>query len=652
MRSCPTLVTPSSDLKATIAVCDADGKLFELRTSRDSDDGVVDPGIDQVIRHASTAYYLVISRAPRAGLVGGAYEARVAVQRGGNAPASLAQTVYLDFRGGAVTLPGDEGSLTLGPFDPADIDPIYAGQNDTVREWIVRTVRQNYARYAVTVLSTDEGPAPEGVPVSTVYFGGYAPRSLGEALSGTDFYNADPSDDAVVFTERFTADLFTTRPDARGLGMAIGNVASHEVGHLLGLSHIHHATDIMNGYDAPDNLLEDQRFLYSLLNLSIFAVPDLQLGQDAHLLLAETVGLAPSAADVELPVCADPAALAVADLDEDGHPDIVTACPTSLEIWVFWNDGTGGFPAHGVAAGFGATSVGVADLDGNGHPDLFGTDVGTSNIFVYLNQGDGNFAAPQTWPVGQGPWSVIAADLTGDNRPDLAVANAFDDSVSILRNLGGGNFAAGQTVSQAAFPLSIAAGDFDGNGSNDMVFANAGTMDLPGGAWVLANTGGGVFLPPIPYVTDALAYSVRAADVNGDGWPDIVVADTFATRFGTGAAIVLMNNGIGGLVAPAYYMTGDQTAGLAVGDLNADGMPDIVVTNEGTGDVSVLLNRGDGTYEPEWPYRVGADPVAVTIGDLDADGRPDLIVANQQGGTLSVLLNKGAGRFGPLPADP
>ena len=639
------VVTPGTDLKTIAAVFDADGRLFELQSWRESDQGVVDPAIDDVIRHSSTAYYLVVCRAPRAGLVGGLYEVRISVERGGPVPPTRPQTVWLNFEGGTVTLP-DEGPLAFGRFDPQDIDPAYAGQNATVRHWIVETVKQNYARYNVTVLNSDDGPAPADGPFSTVYFGGYAPRSLGEAVTGTDPYNANPDDDVVVFPQRFTEDLFTVRPDARGLGTAIGNVAAHEIGHLLGLNHVHQAYDLMNGYDAPDNLLGDQRFKNSLLNLTIFPVNDILLGQDGHLLLAETVGLVPPASDADLTVCAEPAALAVGDLDENGAVDIVAACPTSLEVWVLWNDGAGAFPTHGMASGFGASSVGVADLNGDGHPDLFGTDVGSGGVFVYMNQGGGNFGTAAMYPTGDGPWSLTAADLTGDGRPDLVVVNSFDDNVTMLPNRGDGTFAASEVISAAAFPLSVTAADFNGDQWVDLAFGNSGTQTLPGGVWVLLNDGAGGFLPPTAYVEAALASGVATGDVNGDGLPDLIVADTFASRLSSGTADVLLNDGNGGFGSPAYYMAGDQSSAVAVGDLNGDGWPDLVLANRGTGDVSVLLNRGDGAFEPEWPYRVGGTPAAVAIADLNGDGRPDIVVAGEDTGTVSILLNKGNGRFG------
>ena len=286
--------TPASQLDLIASLFDAGGQLFTLNDDEWQPPEWRDPYIDEVVRHDSDGYYLVLARYPLSATEGGAYEVVVTLERGGPAPTPRSQTVLLDFTGGPVTIP-DVGQMTIAPFDAGAIDGAYSGQTETVKQRIVETVRQNYTRFNVIILDGDsDTPAADGV-FSRVYFGGYDPSALGKALNGTDVFNADQADEAIVFTGRFTPDLFTDPPDASQLGLAIGTIAAHEIGHLLGLNHVRFDEALMNGYDAPDYLLTDQEFMWAFLDWNVLGTVDLALGQDAVLLLSETVGWAPSA---------------------------------------------------------------------------------------------------------------------------------------------------------------------------------------------------------------------------------------------------------------------------------------------------------------------------------------------------------------------
>ncbi|MFE7352013.1 FG-GAP-like repeat-containing protein, partial [Streptomyces sp. NPDC057543] len=133
---------------------------------------------------------------------------------------------------------------------------------------------------------------------------------------------------------------------------------------------------------------------------------------------------------------------------------------------------------------------------------------------------------------------------------------------------------------------------------------------------------------------------VAVGDFNGDGFPDIVTANTNAD-----SASVLLNNGDGTFATKTDYPTGSVPTSVAVGDFNGDGFPDIVTSNLGVSTVSVLLNNGDGTFGAKTDYPTGSGPVAVAVGDFDGDGAPDLVTANSVS-TVSVLSNNGDGTFG------
>ncbi|HLG93272.1 MAG TPA: VCBS repeat-containing protein, partial [candidate division Zixibacteria bacterium] len=187
-------------------------------------------------------------------------------------------------------------------------------------------------------------------------------------------------------------------------------------------------------------------------------------------------------------------------------------------------------------------------------------------------------------------------------------------------------------------PASIVAADLDGDGRPDLVVANFGN----GTVSVLRNHGDGTFASKVDY-SIGLPFSypkaVFAADFTGDGKPDVSVANS-----GTHTVRILKNNGDGTLSANVEYGTGDYPTSVIGTDLNGDGKPDLAVAST-FNTVSVLLNNGDGTFRAKVDYGTGIYPTSVIGADLDGDGKADLAVANSDDNTVSVLKNNGDGTF-------
>ena len=187
---------------------------------------------------------------------------------------------------------------------------------------------------------------------------------------------------------------------------------------------------------------------------------------------------------------------------------------------------------------------------------------------------------------------------------------------------------------------SVAVGDLDNDGHLDLAVANCSTDDSNacngvGRVGVLLGNGDGTFRPAVAYSSGGQDGTVVAiTDLNGDGNLDVVMANACANRScPTGSVGVLFGKGNGTLQLPTVYAT-TGAWGLAVGDLNTDGKPDIVTTS---GTVSVLLNRGDGTFAPEVSYdsfRYGS--LSGAVADINGDGRPDLVVTLVQGGMVTA----------------
>lgn len=267
-----------------IALYDDQERLFVMD---DDSGGDYNAFVEQPVRHEGDPYYLVVYASPYA--MGsessvGAYEVMVNVTRGGDVPAPEGQVLYLGFDGAVLEVPSIP--VTQVPaFRAGDISPVYAGQTESMKAGIIATVQENFEGLNVAIVTSDDESLPDG-PMSCVYFGGSSNIAYGIS-EAVDTYNSDPDDVAVIFTESFRPRLFTRTPTMEEMAIAIGNIASHEAGHLLGLHHVTDAEDLMDEANPADTFLADQEFKESELSSNIAPLGT----QDALLLLAEILGL-------------------------------------------------------------------------------------------------------------------------------------------------------------------------------------------------------------------------------------------------------------------------------------------------------------------------------------------------------------------------
>ena len=190
----------------------------------------------------------------------------------------------------------------------------------------------------------------------------------------------------------------------------------------------------------------------------------------------------------------------------------------------------------------------------------------------------------------------------------------------------------------------VVAADVNGDGFPDMIVANTD------GISVLLNNGNGTFAAPVTYPTGGTrAFAVAVADVNGDNLPDLVVTNYCSPSTGciNGGVGVLLNdvNNHGSFLAPVSYAAGGvDTRAVVIGDVTGDGWPDIIVTSNCQaltcvdGSIYLLANKGDGTFKAPVPIAASmGGPLA--IGDMNGDGIPDLVA------DVGVLLGNGDGTF-------
>jgi len=326
---------------------------------------------------------------------------------------------------------------------------------------------------------------------------------------------------------------------------------------------------------------------------------------------------------------ADPVSVTTADVNGDGHADLVVANANSNTVSVLLGTGTGTFAAQTTyATGPDPISVTTADVNGDGHADLMVANANSNTVSVLLGTGTGTFAAQTTTAIGPNPSSVTTADVNGDGHPDLVVTISHN-TVSVLLGTGTGTFAAQTTYATGDGPISVTTADVNGDGHADLVVANFISNTVS----VLLGTGTGTFGAQTTYATGSNPESVTTADVNGDGHPDLVVANV-----NDDTVSVLLGTGTGTFAAQTTYATGDKPVSVTTADVNSDGHPDLVVANFNSATVSVLLGTGTGTFAAQTTYATGTGPFSVTTADVNGDGHPDLVVANAGSNTVSVLL--------------
>ena len=272
--------------------------------------------------------------------------------------------------------------------------------------------------------------------------------------------------------------------------------------------------------------------------------------------------------------------VAVADLDGDGHLDVVATNPGGQLLAVARGDGQGNLTAGPTLALPSAPGrVELADITGDGRLDaVVATATG---VVVLQGRGDGSFVFLAMVPTDTPVTDLALADVDGDGHRDLLVALPGDNMVVTYHGDGKGGFAQ-PVIVPLGRPVALAVGDFTSDGRVDVVVATAADDHVV----LLAGTGTGL-AAPAPFVTDFPATRLVPTDVDGDGWLDLVGLDSM-----DGEALEAHGNGAGGIDGQPSDVLGanESTPGLAVADFNGNGLPDIALSLPDSGQVYVGLS--------------------------------------------------------------
>lgn len=328
---------------------------------------------------------------------------------------------------------------------------------------------------------------------------------------------------------------------------------------------------------------------------------------------------------------------AVGDFNEDGNLDVVACSDQNDNFSLLLGDGAGNLAAPvNFAAGDRPTGIAVGDMNKDSNLDVLVSHSGTpDDIYVFLGNGAGGFAAPTILsnPTNT-TFDITVADFNLDTNPDFAITTAGVYTVQVWSGNGSGTtFSVTQTIASMSINPDLDARDLNGDGA----------MDIIAGPGYIMNNGSGTFGARVILSQSDEEYAT--GDLNADGNIDIVTTDNNVNRANTR---VYLGNGAGVFTLLNKTEMRVYARGLEVADVNNDGFPDVIGAGaESTdGRVDILLGDGAGYFTNSiTKYPVSTDPRDMITGDFNEDGQIDVALCHSIGNIITVYLGAGGGKF-------
>ncbi|HEV2399887.1 MAG TPA: FG-GAP-like repeat-containing protein [Candidatus Sulfotelmatobacter sp.] len=423
-----------------------------------------------------------------------------------------------------------------------------------------------------------------------------------------------------------------------------GSSPQAQIGVLLGNGDGTFKPMIVSQFAARGSAWPDLRFTFGVADVNGDGATDLIVGDPANNYLYVLLGDNSGSFTLKTTISSgSPGDVITGDFNGDGHQDFLVHDILGAGVTVYLGNGDGTFQTGvGYTGPHNITSVLLADMDGDGHPDMVVTGF-NNTIDILHGNADGTFATTSSGGSSNGgpaPSLIAVADLNGDGTLDIATA--CGNGICIL--LGKGNLTYGNPVPFSAGPASTAAVAADFNSDGHMDFA----ITAPDGIALLLGNGDGTLQTADNYDLGEAVSGVAVADFNSDKISDIGVSVSEPNPR------ILLGTGGGRFTVTAdtnQSSNGNGAQSILTGDFNGDGKPDIFLGGNGTSG-TVSFGNGNGTFSAPVPLSeftaIGFD--SPTVADFNKDGKSDLAVANYQ--SVDVLLGQSNNSFSLMSSIP